>query len=234
MESDGAMPMSRTGIQSPPTETATTCHTTVKIHSKSALAALMGPPIITEQDDQITITPPTPTSPARIDGHAVVNASGRYGRLYGTTSSRGEGVFDYAGQDLREGATLGSEFVESSLLFTIYARDSGEEIGKLYAPHATLSVSGRQVGRRQTVVTAMGRKQCVPITYERRTWTGPLQILDETVNTEPHVMHVTDWYCPSEGFVLRTDIVEDGKTQRIDTTEVTPLNGAQGVLGAPD
>jgi len=234
MESDGAMPMSRTGIQSPPTETAKSCHTTVQIHSKSALAALMGPPIITEQDDQITITPPSPTSPARIEGHAVVNARGPYARLYGTTTSLGEGVFNYAGQDLREGVTLASEYVESSLSFSLYARDSGEEIGKFYAPHATLSVSGRQVGRRQTIETAMGRKECVPITYERRTWTGPLQILDETLNTDPHIMQVTDWYCPSEGFVLRTDVVENGKTQRIDTTEITPLHDAKGVLSAPE
>jgi hypothetical protein len=31
-------------------------------------------------------------------------------------------------------------------------------------------------------------------------------------------MHVTDWYCPAEAFVLRTEIRQQGKVQRIDVT----------------
>ncbi|MNE99452.1 hypothetical protein D3C80_1981350 [compost metagenome] len=64
----------------------------------------------------------------------------------------------------------------------------------------------------------MGRKECLPITYEKRTSLGPVMVGEEVVQVEPSVMHVTDWYCPSDAFVLRTEVRQDGKVQRIDVT----------------
>ncbi|MGO4223681.1 hypothetical protein AB4Y64_17740, partial [Lysobacter sp. TAF61] len=64
----------------------------------------------------------------------------------------------------------------------------------------------------------MGRKQCMPITYEKRTSLGPLMVGDEILQLEPSVLYVTDWYCPAEAFVLRTEIRQNNKVQRVDVT----------------
>jgi hypothetical protein len=41
---------------------------------------------------------------------------------------------------------------------------------------------------------------------------------EEVVQVEPTVMQVTDWYCPADAFVLRTEVRQDDKVQRIDVT----------------
>ncbi len=56
------------------------------------------------------------------------------------------------------------------------------------------------------------------ILTEKRTSLGPLLVGDEVVQVEPQLMQITDWYCPAEAFVLRTEVKQDGKVQRIDVT----------------
>lgn len=226
MEADGAMPMSITTVQEPLESTPAGCQAIINIHSKSALAVLRGPPVVADQRDLVSIAPLAAPSAVRVEVHSEINARARYARLYGASTSIGEGVFNYAGADLREGAILGGETVNSSVTLKIYVRGTDEEVGELRAPHATITISSRHVGRRRAIDTALGRKECIPITYEKRSSLGPAQLVDALILTTPSVMQITDWYCPSERFVLRTEVREQGKVQRIDTTAIMPVGEA--------
>lgn len=64
MEADGDMPMSRRSTQLAPLPTASGCQADIEIHSKTALAALMGPPVITEQQQRVLLRPAVNGSPA--------------------------------------------------------------------------------------------------------------------------------------------------------------------------
>jgi len=224
MEADGAMPMSRHTVQQRPLASGNACSVLLQFHSKTAMAALMGPPVVTDQQYAVVIVPPQDGTPGKIEGGAVIDASGRYARLHGATHSIGTGVFDYANQDLREGAVLGGESVSSRLKLTILERESGNEVGTLEAPQATIKVASRSVGKRQIIDTALGSMDCVPIRYDRETNIGPLEVAGEAIPTQPTVMHVIDWYCPTQGFVMRSDVEENGKVQRIDTTSIEALD----------
>lgn len=225
MEADGDMPMSRRSTQLAPLPTTSGCQTDIEIHSKTALAALMGPPVITEQQQRVLLRPAANGAPPGITGSATVNAWARYTRLYGTTTIDGLGLLDYQyrGLALHEGDVLDGGSVEASVSFTIYARDSATEVGKLVAPHATVAVASRRVGKRQLIQTALGPSECVPIQYVRVTSIGPMIIAGEQVLSEAARLQVTDWYCPAAGVVMRQDITEGDKMQRIDTTAADPL-----------
>lgn len=219
MEGDGALPMSITMTLRDAGRSASGCHAQLEINSKSAMSALMGPPVIMDQVHQLNIDRRTPADRTSIESqHAVINARARYARMYGEAAFRGSGVFSYAGMNLREGSTLEGETFESSLSLKVYPLGSDEVVSTMRALHASINISSRQVGRRQMIDTVMGRKECLPITYEKRTSLGPLLVGDEVVQVEPTVMQITDWYCPAEAFVLRTEVMQDGKVQRIDVT----------------
>ncbi|CAG9182650.1 hypothetical protein LMG23994_04965 [Cupriavidus pinatubonensis] len=225
MEADGSMPLSRRTVLQPPLPTDAGCQADIEIHSKTALAALMGPPVVTEQQQRVLLRPATNGAPPSITGEATVNAWGKYARLYGTTSIDGLGLLDnqYRGLPLREGDVIPGESVDASASFTIYARESGDEVGKLVAPHATVSVASRRVGKRQVIRTALGLSECVPIEYVRTTSLGPMVIAGEQIVTKATQMQVTDWYCPAQAIVMRQDISEEGKVQHIQTTVVESL-----------
>ena len=219
MEGDGALPMSITMTLRDAGRSASGCHAQLEINSKSAMSALMGPPVIMDQVHQLNIDRRTPADRTSIESqHAVINARARYARMYGEAAFKGSGVFNYAGMNLREGATLEGETFESSLSLKVYPLGSDEVVSTVRALHASIHISSRQVGRRQMIDTVMGRKECLPITYEKRTSLGPLLVGEEVVQVEPTVMHITDWYCPAEAFVLRTEVMQGGKVQRIDVT----------------
>jgi len=225
LESDGAMPLSRRTIQMAPVSTDAGCQADIEIRSKTALAALMGPPVITEQRQRVILRPATRTSPASVTGSATVNAWGKYARLYGTTTIDGLGLLDfqYRGADLREGAVIDGETVDASASLTIFARDSGERVGELVAPHATVSIAARHVGKRQIIQTTQGPSECVPIRYVRTTAAGPMIIAGEQIIPKPTRMEVTDWFCPAIGMVMRQDVAEGDKVLHIETTAVEPL-----------
>jgi len=219
MEGDGALPMSITMTLRDAGRSASGCHAQLEINSKSAMSALMGPPVVMDQVHQLNIDRRTPADQTSIESqHAVINARARYARMFGEAAFKGRGVFNYAGMNLREGATLEGETFESSLSLKVYPLGSDEVVSTMHAPHASIHISSRQVGRRQMIDTVMGRKECLPVTYDKRTSLGPLLVGEEVVQVEPTVMHITDWYCPAEAFVMRTEVMQDGKVQRIDVT----------------
>ena len=225
MEADGTMPLSRKTILRPPLPTEAGCQADIEIHSKTALAALMGPPVVTEQQQRVLLRPAANGSPASISGQATVNAWARYARLYGTTTIDAVGLLDnqYQALPLHEGDVLPGETVDASASFTIFSRDSGDEAGKLIAPHATVSVTSRRVGKREIIRTALGQSECVPIEYVRTTSRGPMVVAGEQIVTKPTSLRVTDWYCPTNRMVMRQDVSEEGKVQRIVTTVVEQL-----------
>jgi len=219
MEGDGDMPMSITMTLRDVMRTARGCSAQLEVRSKSALSALMGPPVVMDQVHEINIDRSSATARTRIDSrNAVINARARYARMFGEASFTGSGVFNYAGVEIKEGVMLEGETFQSSVALKIYPLGSDEVVGTMQALHASIIVGARQVGRRQTINTVMGRKECMPITYEKRTSLGPLMVGDEILQLEPSVLHVTDWYCPAEAFVLRTEIRHNNVVQRVDVT----------------
>lgn len=219
MEGDGDMPMSITMTLRNVMLTARGCSAQLEVRSKSALSALMGPPVVMDQVHEINIDRKAATTRTHIDSrNAVINARGRYARMFGEASFTGSGVFNYAGMDIREGAMIDGETFQSSVSLKIYPLSVDEVVGTMQAQHASIIVSSRHVGRKQMIDTVMGRKECMPITYEKRTSLGPLMVGDEILQLDPSVLHVTDWYCPAESFVLRTEIRQNNKVQKVDVT----------------
>ncbi|QYY28917.1 hypothetical protein K2O51_01445 [Cupriavidus pinatubonensis] len=219
MEGDGALPMSITMTLRNVGRSPSGCRAQLEVMSKSAMSALMGPPVVMDQVHMVNIDRRTPAEETSIESqHAIINARARYARMYGEAAFKGKGVFNYAGLNLREGSTLDGETFESSLSLKIYPLGSDQVVGTMRALHASINISSRQVGRRQMIDTVLGRRECLPITYEKRTSLGPLLVGEEVVQVEPSVMQITDWYCPAEAFVLRTEVKQDGKVQRIDVT----------------
>jgi hypothetical protein len=219
MEAEGETPMSITITVRQPSMTPHGCIAWVDIHSKSALAATMGPPVIMDQVHKL-IFERTPDSPdgAVTSQRATINAQARYARLFGEASFQGKGLLNYAGIPLREGATLPGETLESSATLVIHSLATDEPVATIRAPRASVTIGPRHVGHRQVIETALGRRECLPITYEKRASLGPLFLGDDLEQPEPTTMSVTDWYCPSEAFVLRTEIRQQGKTEKIETT----------------
>lgn len=236
MEGDGDMPTSITMTLRHTTRNDAGCRAQLEVRSKSALSALMGPPVIMDQVHMVNIERRTSTASASIESeHAVINAQGRYARMYGEAAFRGQGVFNYAGTDVREGGTIDGEMFESSVSLQIYPLGGDDVIGSMRALYASINVGTRHVGKRQMIDTVMGRKECMPITYEKRTSLGPLMVGEEVVQVEPAVLYVTDWYCPAEAFVLRTEVRQrnkqdkaDNRPEKVERIEVTALE-----LGAP-
>ncbi|WP_228771051.1 hypothetical protein [Cupriavidus sp. U2] len=228
LEGDGSMPMSITMTLRDVMRTARGCSAQLEVRSKSALSALMGPPVVMDQVHEINIDRNAATARTRIDSrNAVINARARYARMFGEASFNGSGVFNYAGLEIKEGATLDGESFQSSVSLKIYPLGKDEVVGTMQALHASIIVGSRHVGRKQMINTVMGRKECMPITYEKRTSLGPLMVGDELLQLEPSVLHVTDWYCPMEAFVLRTEIRQNNEVQRVDVTalEMLPEEG---------
>lgn len=228
LEGDGATPMSITMTLRDVMRTARGCSAQLEVRSKSALSALMGPPVVMDQVHEINIDRNATTSRTRIDSrNAVINARARYARMFGEASFTGSGVFNYAGVEIKEGATLDGETFQSSVALKIYPLGKDEVVGSMEALHASIIVGSRHVGRKQMINTVMGRKECMPITYEKRTSLGPLKVGEELLQLEPSVLHVTDWYCPMEAFVLRTEIRQNNQVQRVDVTamEMLPPDG---------
>jgi|GEM_PF-469430 hypothetical protein len=225
MEGDGEMPMSITMTLREVMRTARGCSAQLEVRSKSALSALMGPPVVMDQVHEINIDRSSATMRTRIDSrNAVINARARYARMFGEASFTGSGVFNYAGVEIKEGAMLEGETFQSSVSLKIYPLGADEVVGTMQALHASIIVGSRMVGRRQMINTVMGRKECMPITYEKRTSLGPLMVGDEILQLEPSVLHVTDWYCPMEAFVLRTEVRQNNKVQRVDVTGLEMLD----------
>ncbi|CAG9172198.1 hypothetical protein LMG32289_02587 [Cupriavidus pampae] len=225
MEGDGDMPMSITMILRDVMRWDTGCSAQLEVRSKSALAALKGPPVDTNQMHEINIDRRGASSKTSIDSrNAVINARARYARVFGEAAFRGSGVFNYAGLDIREGMMLEGETFRSSVSLKIYPIARDEEVGTIQALYASVIVGSRHVGRKQMIDTVLGRRECLPITYEKRTSLGPLQVGDEMLQVEPSLLNVTDWYCPSDAFVLRTEIRQNNRLQRVDVTamEIDP------------
>ncbi|MDQ0142259.1 hypothetical protein [Cupriavidus necator] len=219
MEGDGVMPMSISMTLRDVVRSPSGCRAQLEVNSKSALSALMGPPVITNQVHEVVIDRGAPDAQTRIESqHAVINARARYARMFGEAAFRGKGVFNYAGLDLREGTALDGETFESSVSLKVYPLGSDEAVSTMQAQRASIHIGSRHVGKRQMIDTVMGRKECQPISYEKRTSLGPLMIGDELVQAEPTVMQVTDWYCPADAFVLRTEVRQGDKVQRVDVT----------------
>ncbi|MDF3838607.1 hypothetical protein P3W85_37585 [Cupriavidus basilensis] len=223
LEADGDMPMSTTMTSRYPVVTESGCSAWLSIHSKSALAAMMGPPVVMDQVLRMRFEKAGAITGKVRSRNATINAQARYTRLFGEASFEGVGVLSYVGLPLREGSVIPGQTMTASMELEIHSLATDEMVTTLHAPSASVVVGERRVGRRQTIETALGPRECFPITYEKRSSIGPLMMGDELIQPEPAVMNITEWFCPSEGYVLRTEVHQKGKVERIDTTAIGPL-----------
>lgn len=221
LEADGKMPMSVTMTVRYPRLTDDGCEAWLDIHSKSALAAVMGPPVIMDQMHRLDIVGQAGAAHGWVSSQrATINAQARYGRLFGQVSFEGSGMVSYAGHDIKEGAVLPGETLSSSAAFEVHSLHSGELVTTIRVPRASVVISERRVGSPRWIDTALGKRQCMPIRYDKQTALGAVYVGDEVERFEPYRMSVTDWYCPSESFVLRSEIRQGQDVQVIDTTEI--------------
>ncbi len=228
LEADGQMPMSITMTVRHPGPVPGGCAAWLDIHSKSALAAMMGPPVVMDQMHRLTLVRDTGSANGRISSqHATINAQARYARLFGEASFEGTGLLSYAGHDIREGATLPGESLHSTASLQINSLHSGEAVTTIRVPRATIYIGERRVGRRQHIDTPLGRRECLPIRYDKQASLGEVHIGDDVERPDPYSMTVTDWYCPSEAFVLRTEIRQGDQQQVIETTAIGMPEGGR-------
>ncbi|MGY8527046.1 hypothetical protein [Paracidovorax citrulli] len=221
LEADGKMPMSITVTVHQPSFAEDSCSAWIAIHSKSALAATMGPPVVMDQVHRLSFEPGRIADGDAISSHnATINAQARYGRLFGVASFEGKGFLSYAGRDIREGMTLPGESLQSNASLEIHSLHSGEAVTTIKVPKATIEIGSRKVGKAQRIDTALGPRECLPIRYEKRTSLGIVLIGDDPEPVDPFRMFVTDWYCPSEAFVLRSEVRQEDEVQTIDTTAI--------------
>ncbi|MCG5261210.1 hypothetical protein [Cupriavidus gilardii] len=221
LEADGQMPMSITMTVRHPGPVPGGCAAWLDIHSKSALAAMMGPPVVMDQMHRLTLVRDTGSANGRISSqHATINAQARYARLFGEASFEGTGLLSYAGHEIREGGILPGESLHSSASLQINSLHSGEAVTTIRVPRASIHISERRVGRRQQIDTPLGRRECLPIRYDKQASLGEVHIGDDVERPDPYNMTVTDWYCPSEAFVLRTEIRQGDQQQVIETTAI--------------
>lgn len=221
LEADGKMPMSITMTVRHPRRTEDGCEAWLDIQSKSALAAMMGPPVLMDQMHRLAIVGRAGSPDGWITSQrATINAQARYARLFGEVSFEGSGMVSYTGHDIREGATLPGEALWSSAAFEVHSLHSGEPVTTIRVPRASVEITARHVGRKQWIDTALGRRECLPIRFEKQTSLGAIHIGDDIERPKPYHMAVTDWYCPSEAFVLRTEVRQEGEVQVIDTTAI--------------
>ncbi|MBY4896970.1 hypothetical protein [Cupriavidus sp. AU9028] len=221
LEADGKMPMSITVTVHQPSFAEDSCGAWIDIHSKSALAATMGPPVVMDQVHRLSFGPGRIADGDAISSHnATINAQARYGRLFGVASFEGKGFLSYAGRDIREGMTLPGESLRSSASLQIHSLHTGEPVTTIEIPKASIEIGSRQVGKAQRIATALGPRDCLPIRFEKRTSLGTVLIGGEPEAIDPFTMSVTDWYCPSEAFVLRSEVQQGDDVQTIDTTAI--------------
>ena len=50
---------------------------------------------------------------------------------------------------------------------------------------------------------------------------GVLKLGNESLEPEPTVAHLTDWFCPEAGVVMRQEVEQHGQTQVIDVVDLT-------------
>ncbi|CAJ0683584.1 hypothetical protein [Ralstonia mannitolilytica] len=195
------------------------CEIGLHIYAKSGLVALGGRPIETVQDHQLLVDEAgVVTRVVSINGH--VFAQSEHADLVGTVSTAISGMFLYGAGLAPEAEMLPGDTYESSFDFDVVSPRLGISVGRMRAAHARVEVSERQVGPPQPMNTVVGILQCRPIRYTRTARLGVLRLGNETIEPDPTVAHLTDWYCPEAGVVMRQEVEQHGETQTIDVVDL--------------
>lgn len=196
------------------------CEIGLHIYAKSGLVALGGRPIETVQDHKLMVDEAgVVTRIVSVNGR--VFAQSEHADLVGTVSTAISGMFLYGAGLAPEAEMLPGDTYDSSFDFDVVSPRLGISVGHMRAAHAKVDVSEREVGRPQTMATPAGPQQCRPIRYTRTATLGVLHLGNETIEPEPTVAHVTDWYCPELGVVARQEVEQHGQTQVIDVVDLT-------------
>jgi hypothetical protein len=195
------------------------CEIGLHIYAKSGLVALGGRPIETEQEHQLLVDEAgVVTRVVSINGR--VFAQSEHADLVGTGSTAISGMFLYGAGLAPEAEMLPGDTYESSFDFDVVSPRLGISVGHMRAEHAKVEVSEREVGPPQPMNTVVGVLQCRPIRYTRTATLGVLKLGNESLEPEPTVAHLTDWFCPEAGVVMRQEVEQHGQTQVIDVVDL--------------
>jgi len=196
------------------------CEIGLHIYAKSGLVALGGRPIETVQEHQLLVDEAgVVTRIVSINGR--VSAQSEHADLLGTVSTAISGMFLYGAGLAPEAEMLPGDTYESSFDFDVVSPRLGISVGHMRAEHAKVDVSERDVGRPQPMQTVLGTLQCRPIRYTRTATLGLLRLGNEMIEPDPTVAHITDWFCPEAGVVMRQDVEQNGQTQVINVVDLT-------------
>jgi len=195
------------------------CEIGLHIYAKSGLVALGGRPIETVQEHQLLVDEAgVVTRIVSINGR--VFAQSEHADLIGTVSTAISGMFLYGAGLAPEAEMLPGDTYESSFDFDVVSPRLGISVGRMRAERAKVEVSEREVGPPQPMNTVVGELQCRPIRYTRTARLGVLRLGNETLEPDPTVAHITDWYCPEAAVVMRQEVEQHGQTEVIDVVEL--------------
>ncbi len=137
--------------------------------------------------------------------------------LAGSTSVEGSGLMNYIGQVSAPGQRLPAMKMTHKINAQMAAM--GANMGQVRIPQMTTQTSERSVGASETLQTAGGRLSCWPISYERSTDTGNVQMpgMTRRGNTTTRIV---DHFCPATGLVMRQDIEQGGERSSLVVTDI--------------
>jgi hypothetical protein len=128
----------------------------------------------------------------------------------GIASAQTTGLLSYVGEITGEGQQLAGTRTESSVSGQVSMGSGGGSL-PVSMPKTVISTTGKQVGKREQLTTAVGKYDCWPVSYDLRTQSNGMQLMGRTVNMD-NTAHVVDHFCPATGLVMRSERTSSGQT----------------------
>nr|WP_094856923.1 hypothetical protein [Bordetella genomosp. 10] len=87
-------------------------------------------------------------------------------------------------------------------------------------PTTTVRIGQKTVGAQQPLDTALGKKTCFPVRYERNSDPTMATFKSLTIPIPGINSTVTDWYCPAVNLVMKQDIDQQGIRSSVEITQL--------------
>jgi len=111
----------------------------------------------------------------------------------------------------------GQRFPAESFMLQLGGADAGPSAP---AGNLTVRLKEKTVGAKQSIDTALGRKACWPVRYERITDPAYATFSGVPLPVPGMQSKVTDWVCPDVNLVMRQEIEQSGQRSVIEVTRV--------------
>ena len=105
-------------------------------------------------------------------------------------------------------------------MMDIWQQEAGDGGGAAGRNAGGQLLDARQSLRRPLTDADMQAAPAEQMRYTRTARLGVLRLGNETLEPDPTVAHITDWYCPEAAVVMRQEVEQHGQTQVIDVVEL--------------